>query len=949
MPIQRKPYMANRLSLNWWKKPSTETKSTVAPAIVDSATVDSTAVVAHIKPKSSLLHKLRFALRLLIWPLATLINLLFTLALIIGAFFIWIIPTLPDDATIINVSRLQPLVVYNTEGKRMGEFGAVRREPIRYTDTPPLLIKAFVAAEDSRFFEHSGVDIQGLGRAILNLLRTGEPSQGGSTITMQLVRNLFLTPERSLKRKLSELVLAMHLEARFSKEQIFELYENRIFFGHHAYGVAAAAKVYYNRRVDQLSLAQMATLAGIPQAPSIHNPITDPQRSIIRRAYVLRRMLALGWITQAQHDEANAAAEDARLTVHPIELDAPHATEMARREARELYGTDGYNAGLRITTTIDAKLQDMAQRAVVAALLEYDRRHGYRGAEASTDPNSSREDMDKLLARHLPTQGLEAGVVLKTSASEAILYLGAGREAKLDSTGVAWAITTAQSRKKGRSLTTLLKPGDIIRVSSDNQGKLMLAQIPAAEGALVVLSPRDGAIKALVGGFDFKRSQFNRAADARRQPGSSFKPFVYAAALAEGWTSESIVDDAPLQIRTGRRVWRPKNFDGQFLGKISLQKALAESRNLASVQLLRSLGVEKVRSFAMRFGFKPEQLPHGLSLVLGSGEAPPLQMAGAYAVFANGGFRVDPYLMAKVEDAEGRIVSQTQPLMGALGVPTSQKACVGCGNLPPDIKALVPTALTSGSSIGTSSSTATESRVTVVLEPAVAATMRNLLQEVIRTGTGKRALALGQDDIAGKTGTSNGVRDAWFCGFNTNMVVVAWMGFDDYSRLGSEEVGGNSALGMWMTFMAEALEVPHERLLLPGSKQIATPMMVDDQDVAHAQRQRATSDTKEVVVQDTDDSDAQGSQTLEYTKEVIVQDTDDFDAHKQPTSKQIQMGDKPIIKTDSTHKAVNPSQSKPMPQLQLQQPRITPTKSQKRQQSQPKGLKSPSGQLPSKT
>lgn len=748
----------------WWNTEFTESALKPMPLLAQSSLPKE----SRINPPrrsfiATLWRRLRKTFRILTWPIAVILNLIQFIGLGIMIIYFWIVPTLPNDATILDVKLQQPLRVYNTAGLLMGEFGAERREPVNYKDIPLLLTRAFLAAEDSRFFEHSGVDLQSLGRAALNLINTGELSQGGSTITMQLVRNLFLTPEKSFQRKLAELLLAMHLESRFSKEQIFELYQNRIFFGHQAYGIAAAAKIYYNKALNELSLAQMATLAGIPQAPSAHNPITRQDKAIARRAYVLERMLTLGWITPQEHAEAVAATEDAHLTPVTIEMNAPYLAEMARREAQKLYGEQVYTSGLRFTTTVDAKLQSLAQRALNNTLLEYDRRHGYRGAEARTDPTASREILDKFLANYPPIQDLTAAIVLEVKTDKAHLYLGAGQEQNLTAIAANWAVPNPNT-KQSFSLNKLLTPGDVVRVITDENGQLNLAQIPKVEGALAVLSPADGAIKALVGGFDFKRSQFNRAVDARRQPGSSFKPFVYAAALSKDWTPTSIINDSPLQIQDGKQMWRPKNIDGKYLGKITLRQALAQSRNLAAVQLLRSIGVEETRKFIInRFGFRSEQLPHGLSLALGSGEAAPLQMAGAFARFANGGFRADPYLIAQIQDDNGSILP-----------------------LPPRDSERV-------------------------LDSKVVEWMRDLLQEVIRTGTGKRALALNRTDLAGKTGTSNGVRDAWFCGFNSELVAVAWMGFDNYLPLGDDEVGGHSALDLWITFMGKALSEQQDK------------------------------------------------------------------------------------------------------------------------------------------
>jgi penicillin-binding protein 1A len=722
-------------------------------------------------------------LLLLAWPGNLLCNGLLAGLLATCGLYLWVAPDLPGDQALGDVRLQQPLRVYSADGQLMAEIGAERREPLAYADTPPLLVKAFLAAEDSRFFEHAGIDVQGLLRAALSLVRTGERSQGGSTITMQVVRNLFLTPEKSFHRKLSELALALRLESRLSKQRIFELYENKIFFGHQAYGIAAAARTYYDKAVGELTLAQMATLAGIPQAPSTHNPVTSPRRALARRRYVLERMRALGWISQAQYVQASAAPEDAHLTRAEVDLDAPYVAEMARQEMVRRYGEAAYTSGLRVITTVDTRLQREARAAVTRALLEYDRRHGYRGPEGHAAP-TPRDALDDLLADHPPVQGLEPALVLGVSPVRARLYLGNGREAALEAAGAAWARPPAGRRKGAKGLAALIHAGDLIRVQRNGGGLLELAQIPAVEGALVALTPGDGEIKALVGGFDFTLSQFNRAVDAHRQPGSSFKPFVYAAALARGWTPASLLDDSPLTVRDGNRLWRPKNFDSKYLGLIRLRQALAESRNLAAVHLLQALGVDYARQFAARFGFRPKQLPNGLSLVLGSGEAAPLDMAAAYATFANGGFRVTPYLVARVEAADGHTLFQADPAV----------ACQDCAEAPPSDAKEAAQVLPAGAR-----------RAEQVLTAQTDYLMRSLLGEVIRSGTGRRAQALGRQDLAGKTGTSNDQRDAWFCGFQSSLAAVAWMGFDDFSPLGRGEVGGHGALGMWMGFMGPAL------------------------------------------------------------------------------------------------------------------------------------------------
>jgi penicillin-binding protein 1A len=727
---------------------------------------------------------MRWFARLLSWPITLLLNLLLGASLAAVGIYAWIAPGLPDEQEILAMRLQQPLRVYSADGLLLAEFGAERREPLAYADTPPLLIKAFLAAEDARFFEHPGIDIQGLLRAARNLLETGTPSQGGSTITMQVARNFFLTPEKTFRRKLTELALALRLETRLDKQRIFELYQNKIFFGHRAYGIAAAARTYYNRTPAQLSLAQMAMLAGVPQAPSVNNPVSRPRQARERRAYVLGRMLALGYIDQAAHDAALAAPDAARLSAASPELDAPYAAEMARREILARHGEAAYTAGLRVVTTLDSRLQRAANNALREALLEYDRRHGLRPVEARlaparlTDPAAR----DALLAEHPPVNGLHAALVLTVEANQARLYRDNGDTLELPWNELEWAARyVAPDRRKAapKRMTQVLEPGQLVRLELLPGGDWRLAQIPAVQGALVALSPLDGAVQALVGGFDFERNQFNRAVDAQRQPGSGFKPFVYAAALDQGWTPASLVQDSPLRVRDGSgRIWTPKNFDGRYLGPIRLREALVKSRNLATVHLLRAIGLDDLRKFLPRFGLDPEHLPRGLSLGLGSGAASPWQMAGAYARFANGGFAVTPYLIQRVEDAHGRPLFRASPRL----------ACPQCDD--PQARGSRPLA---------------GPRAERVLEPRLVYQMRSMLADVIRAGTGRRALALKRNDLAGKTGTSNDVRDSWFNGFNSQLVASVWMGFDDYSPLGRRETGGRAALSLWVKFMGAAL------------------------------------------------------------------------------------------------------------------------------------------------
>lgn len=724
-------------------------------------------------------------------------------ALATAGIYIWVAQGLPKELDLASPPLQQPLRVYSANGLLIGEYGAERREPLRFDDTPPLLVKAFLAAEDSRFFQHPGIDVQGLGRAALKLLETGERRQGGSTITMQVARNFFLSREKTFRRKLGELTLALRIERELTKEQIFELYQNKIFFGHRAYGISAAARGYYDKKVGELSLAQMAMLAGIPQAPSLNNPVSRPQRALVRRDYILGRMRKLGYISEPQYTAARAEPDGAALTGVQIELEAPHAAEMARREMFAQYGAAAYTTGFRVTTSIDEWLQMAANRALRTALFEYDRRHGYRGAESRVKAELLPDEtaLDERLAEHAAVSDLIPGIVTRVFSKHASVYIGSGRHIELALEGVKWARQYIDRNRRGAipvDLPRVLAPGDLIRLRHDENDEYELAQLPAVEGALVALSSADGATKALVGGFDFKRSQFNRAVDSRRQPGSSFKPFVYAAALERGWTPATLLSDEALEIRDGsRRIWRPKNFDGQYHGPIRLREALTHSRNLASVDLLRNVGISYTREFATRFGFELDQLPRGLSLVLGTTGSAPLEMAGAYARFANGGYRTDPYLISRIQDPEGRTLFRAQPAV----------ACVDCFYKD-----------TFGELQGATALPASSRTAERVLEPGLTYQMRSLLGDVIKYGTGRRALKLGRNDLAGKTGTSNDFRDSWFCGFQKNLVAVAWMGFDDYSSLGNKETGGRAALGMWVDFMREALDGESEALPLepPG-------------------------------------------------------------------------------------------------------------------------------------
>jgi len=696
------------------------------------------------------------------------------------------LPEMPDVETLRNVQFKEPLRVYASDGSLISEFGIQRRRPVALKDVPPIVIQAFLATEDSRFFEHQGVDAVGMGRALLSYLQTGTKAQGASTISMQVTRNFFLTPEKTFQRKLMEVLLTLHVEQTLTKEEILELYLNKIFFGHRAYGISAAAALYYDKPLDRLTVAEAAMLAGIPKAPSANNPTTNPKRALERRNYILGRMLELGYIGQEEYAISIATPDMASLHRREPDLEAGYVAEMTRAEMIRFYGEDAISQGYRVTTTIDPRLQTQAQEAVRASLRRYDRRHGYRGPEDVVQiAGMSEDDMDAYLAKAIAIPDLVPALVTRVSSRRADLYLGQGKRLSLSAKQLSWARSRrnlARWRGPKRRSSNAVATGDLIRLKEDGKGGWILSQIPAVAGALVSVDPRDGAVRALVGGYAYTDTKFNRAIDMRRQPGSSFKPFVYAAALSRGWTPASLVKDQAVKLPRRER-WNPKNADHKELGSIRLRKALALSRNLASINLLQSLGIEEAQSYIGRFGFGPEAMPKGLSMVLGTGELSPVKLAEGYAVFANGGYHVIPYFIQRIEDGNGRVLFQANP----------PSACLDCW-------------YTRGSDSATTQGLDPVRQAKRIIDPRTAFQMTSLLREVVEHGTGRRALKLDRPDIVGKTGTTNDVRDSWFAGFQADFVTVAWMGFDDFGKLGRGEGGGKAALGMWVDFMKQALE-----------------------------------------------------------------------------------------------------------------------------------------------
>ena len=739
----------------------------------------------------------------------------------VGGAYWYLSPKLPS-AEILRDVRLQvPLRVYTREGELIAEFGEKRRTPLRLDEVPERLIQAFLAGEDDRYFEHPGVDWQGLTRAVVYLIRTGEKGPGGSTITMQVARNFFLTREKTYIRKLNEILLALKIEREFTKEEILELYVNKIFLGHRAYGVGAAAQVYYGRPVTELNLAQLAMIAGLPKAPSRFNPVANPEQGIARRNYVLRRMLEVGYIDQAEHDAARDAPVTAKVHGLTVEVEAPYVAEMVRAHMEETYGEEVYTAGYKVWTTLDGRLQGAANAALRQGLLEYDARHGYRGSERHVATEKEAGPPEKALADMADVGGLVPAVVTSVGKSTAVAWARDVGPVDVDFESMEWARPYINENRQGdapKGPGAVVKAGDVIRVRPD-EDVWRFAQLPDVEGALVSLDPNDGSIVALTGGFDFYRSKFNRATQAERQPGSSFKPFIYSAALAYGYTPASIINDAPVVFEDPslKSEWRPENYGGKFHGPTPLRTALYKSRNLVSIRLLREIGIDFALDHIARFGIDVERLPHALSLALGSGELTPLEVATAYGVLANGGYAVEPYFIQRVLDGDDQLVFAADPLVVCRDCEDEEVSTAAASTTPADGEdaASAPSAAT-----GASSGLATESpdsvrRAPRVLEARNAWLMYSLMRDVIRRGTGRKARVLERDDIAGKTGTTNDQYDAWFSGFGPDLVATAWIGFDEFRPLGKRETGASAALPMWIAYMKEALEGVRQREIPP--------------------------------------------------------------------------------------------------------------------------------------
>jgi penicillin-binding protein 1A len=735
--------------------------------------------------------------------------------------YVYLRPALPDVDALRDVQLQVPLRVYTRDGKLMAAIGEQRRIPVRYEQIPKKLIQAFLATEDDRFFSHHGVDWEGILRAALANARAGGIRQGASTITMQVARDMFLTPRRDMKRKMSEIYISLLMEAEFTKEEIFSLYVNKIFLGQRAYGVGAAAEVYFGKSLDQLSIAEMATLAGIPTAPSVVNPVASAQAATVRRSHVLGRMLELNYITQAEYDEAKNSPMESRLHGPSIEVDAPYVAEMVRNEMQAKYGDAVYTAGYKVFTTIDSRLQAAATVALRAGLLEYDRKHGWRGASAKVDPAkiATPADLAAALDEFPIIGGLRPAIVQNVEAKSAKIYVRDLGEVTLPWEKLSWARRELPDEETDRYPTQaseIFSRGDVIYTVGRTPESLLFVQVPDAQSALVAVDPKDGAVVALVGGFDFFQSKYNRVTQARRQPGSAFKPFIWSAAFDKGYTPASIFLDAPIVFdpTSGtEQAWRPGENSGKFDGPMRLRDALVYSRNLVSIRLMREIGPEYTWDYVTRFGFDKSQLPNNLTLAIGTAELSPLQMAIAYSTFANGGFKVSSYYVDRVEDGAGKLLMQAEPAI----------ACSQCGRVT-DAPAEKTAAGGPASRLPQLDESAHDGKTLIppknlapqIISPQIAYLMADMMSDVIKRGTGVRARVLNRDDIAGKTGTTNDWHDAWFNGFNGDIVASVWVGFDQDRSLGRGEEGGHVAVPIWTYFMREALAgVPRHAVPLP--------------------------------------------------------------------------------------------------------------------------------------
>lgn len=715
-------------------------------------------------------------LRWLAFPLILLFFCI-TVPIMLFAFAVVLIyPGLPSLEVLTDYQPKIPLRIFSADARLIGEFGEERRAIIAIENVPKPMIAAILAAEDERFYQHSGVDYVGVARAALSNFASGGVRQGASTITMQVARNFFLSKEKTLTRKFNEMLLAFKIEANLSKDQILQLYINQIYLGQRAYGFAAAAQIYFGKPLERLTLAEYAMLAGLPKAPSRFNPIVNPVRARQRQQYILRRMRDLNMINSTQLVQAEKQPLTLRKDATEFSVRAEHFAEMVRQFVYERYKDDTYAKGIRVYTTLWTQHQEAAYAALRQGVQDYDRRHGYRGPEGFAELPALLTDevFEDALQDTSDSDDIYAAVVISAGPKGVKAYRRGGETLDITEGGLKFV---ARMLSDKASPGQRIRRGAIIRVQKDEKGRWQITQLPTVESALVAIDPRDGAIRSLVGGFDFSRNQYNHATQALRQPGSSFKPFIYSAALEKGFTTATIINDAPLTFtaaQTGSEPWEPKNYDGKFDGPIRVRTALVKSKNLVSVRILQAISPQYAQDYIARFGFDPKLHPPYLTMALGAGNVTPMQMVSAYSIFANGGYRITPYFIERIEDARGNVLMQSKP----------QRA---------------------------------EGDAERVIDARNAFIMSSIMRDVVRSGTAARAMRLGRNDLAGKTGTSNDFIDAWFCGFNPSLVAVAWMGFDKPKTLGRNETGGSAALPIWMDYMGAVLKgTPEQSFSPPG-------------------------------------------------------------------------------------------------------------------------------------
>jgi penicillin-binding protein 1A len=696
-------------------------------------------------------------------------------ALIVAFALAMAYPNLPALDSLTDYRPKMPLRIFSADKVLIGEFGEERRNLVRIKDIPDVMKKAVLAIEDDRFYEHGGIDYVGIARAALHNL-TGGAKQGASTITQQVARNFFLSSEQTFKRKIYEVLLAWKIEQNLSKDQILEVYMNQIYLGQRAYGFSSAAQIYFGKPLQNVTAAEAAMLAGLPKAPSAYNPVANPKRAKVRQQYILQRMHQLGYITDAQFEQAKN--EELRVKTDSTEfgIHAEYVAEMARQLVYEQYKEDTYTRGLNVYTTITKADQDAAYLALRRGVMDYEKRHGYRGPEGYMDIPSSKDEADAAieveLAEHAESDDILPAVVLEATSKKIRAVLSTGEEISITGTGLSFA-TSALSNNAAPNRR--IKRGAIIRVIQEGKN-WSITQMPEVESAFVAANTEDGAIRAMVGGFDFNRNKFNHVTQAWRQPGSSFKPFIYSSSLEKGLSPATVINDAPISFdagQTGGQAWEPKNYDGKYEGPMTMRKGLTKSKNMVSIRILNKVGAKYGQEYATRFGFDADKNPPYLTLALGAGAVTPLQMAGAYAVFANGGYKVNPYLISKVTDNDNRVLSQVKP----------EKAGEEANR---------------------------------VIDVRNAFLVDSMLKDVVRFGTATKALSLKRPDIAGKTGTTNDSFDAWFAGYQAKVVGIAWIGFDQPKNLGNRETGGGLALPIWIGYMQKALkDIPVEERSVP--------------------------------------------------------------------------------------------------------------------------------------